>query len=208
MNRKSQSALEFLTTYGWAFLVILIMIGALAYFGVLTPGNFLPDRCVATAGFNCGEFAFYERITGFSAGSGMLVIELENGLGMDIVLGGQLTASSKYINGSTDSKYFFIVDPTDISDYNLWTTTDPFALNPLTVPPFSPSSSVGSGKTIYLGLGVQDGVAANTNYIYNFVELPEGERIKITLNGTYVPAGKTIPKQFFIETFGEIQATD
>ena len=34
MHKKSQAALEFLTTYAWAFLVIIIMIGALAYFGV------------------------------------------------------------------------------------------------------------------------------------------------------------------------------
>jgi hypothetical protein len=45
MVRKAQGALEFLMTYGWAFLVILIMIGALAYFGVLNPNRFLPDRC-------------------------------------------------------------------------------------------------------------------------------------------------------------------
>lgn len=55
-RRKAQSALEFLTTYGWAFLVILIMIGALAYFGVLDPKRFLPDKCVMTAGINCGEY--------------------------------------------------------------------------------------------------------------------------------------------------------
>lgn len=55
MFKKAQSALEFLTTYGWAFLVILIMIGALAYFGVLDPSRFLPDKCVFTTGFSCQE---------------------------------------------------------------------------------------------------------------------------------------------------------
>ncbi|MFW5746475.1 MAG: hypothetical protein ACOCWQ_02910 [Nanoarchaeota archaeon] len=54
-KKKAQSALEFLTTYGWAFLVILIMIGALSYFGVLDPSRFLPDKCVASTGFTCGE---------------------------------------------------------------------------------------------------------------------------------------------------------
>ena len=44
-NKKSQAALEFLTTYGWAFLVILIMIGALAYFGVLNPEKYPTDIC-------------------------------------------------------------------------------------------------------------------------------------------------------------------
>jgi len=33
--RKGQAAIEFLVTYGWAILIVLIAIGALAYFGVL-----------------------------------------------------------------------------------------------------------------------------------------------------------------------------
>ena len=53
--RKSQAALEFLTTYGWAFLVILIMIGALAYFGILKPSRLLPDRCTIGPEFDCQD---------------------------------------------------------------------------------------------------------------------------------------------------------
>ena len=45
-RKKGQAALEFLTTYGWAFLVILVMIGALSHFGVLNPSNLLPDKCL------------------------------------------------------------------------------------------------------------------------------------------------------------------
>lgn len=44
--KKAQAALEFLTTYGWAILVVLVMIGALAYFGVLNPSKFAAERCV------------------------------------------------------------------------------------------------------------------------------------------------------------------
>ena len=53
MFKKSQAALEFLTTYGWAFLIILIMIGALAYFGILSPSKVLPNRCTFGAEFQC-----------------------------------------------------------------------------------------------------------------------------------------------------------
>ncbi|MBN1175079.1 hypothetical protein JXA48_00390 [Candidatus Woesearchaeota archaeon] len=42
---KGQAALEFLTTYGWAFLVILVMIGGLSYFGVFDFKAKLPDSC-------------------------------------------------------------------------------------------------------------------------------------------------------------------
>lgn len=51
--KKSQSALEFLTTYGWAFLVILIMISALAYFGILNPSRVLPNRCTFGSEIQC-----------------------------------------------------------------------------------------------------------------------------------------------------------
>jgi hypothetical protein len=53
---KGQAALEFLTTYGWAFLVILIMIGTLAYFGILSPGNILPNRCTFGSEFQCLDY--------------------------------------------------------------------------------------------------------------------------------------------------------
>ena len=36
-HKKSQAAMEFLMTYGWAILVVLAAIAALAYFGVLNP---------------------------------------------------------------------------------------------------------------------------------------------------------------------------
>jgi hypothetical protein len=63
MVQKAQSALEFLTTYGWAFLVILIMIGALAYFGVLNPTRYLPERCSVDVGFECTEFSLVKSET-------------------------------------------------------------------------------------------------------------------------------------------------
>ena len=56
MRKQGQAALEFLTTYGWAFLVILIMIGALAYFGVLDPAKFLPQRCQFGTELQCQRF--------------------------------------------------------------------------------------------------------------------------------------------------------
>lgn len=49
MNRKGQAAMEFLMTYGWAIIIVLAAIGALAYFGVLSPQKLLPDRTVFPA---------------------------------------------------------------------------------------------------------------------------------------------------------------
>ncbi len=44
MRKKGQAAMEFLMTYGWAIIVVLAAIAALAYFGVLSPANLLPER--------------------------------------------------------------------------------------------------------------------------------------------------------------------
>ena len=52
-SKKSQAAMEFLMTYGWAILVVLAAIAALAYFGVLSPEKFLPQKCILQPGLAC-----------------------------------------------------------------------------------------------------------------------------------------------------------
>ena len=51
MHKKSQAALENLATYAWAILVVMIVIGALYYFDVLNPSNFLPNKCITLVFF-------------------------------------------------------------------------------------------------------------------------------------------------------------
>ncbi|NIM47575.1 MAG: hypothetical protein GTN40_05475 [Candidatus Aenigmarchaeota archaeon] len=38
---KGQTAVEYLMTYGWAILIILIVAGVLAYYGIFAPGSFV-----------------------------------------------------------------------------------------------------------------------------------------------------------------------
>jgi len=95
-SRKSQAALEFLMTYGWAILVVLVAIGALAYFGVLSPDRFLPSRCSLPSGIACTDF----KVTaGATLTTGTVDVVLRNGLGFDMTLvtvavGGCTAASS------------------------------------------------------------------------------------------------------------------
>jgi len=42
-DKNKSPSVEFLLTYGWAILVVLIVIVALAYFGVLNPERILPN---------------------------------------------------------------------------------------------------------------------------------------------------------------------
>jgi hypothetical protein len=44
---KGQTALEYILTYGWAILIILIVAGVLAYYGVFAPEGFLIKGTVA-----------------------------------------------------------------------------------------------------------------------------------------------------------------
>src|SRR3989338_6175333 len=79
-KKKAQAAMEFLMTYGWAILVVLVVIGALAYFGVLSPTKLLPDKCLFGPGIGtCTDYALTS-----GAASSTLELKLTNGLGETI----------------------------------------------------------------------------------------------------------------------------
>ncbi len=86
MFGKAQAALEFLTTYGWAFLIILIMIGTLAYFGILNPSKILPDRCNFDASFKCHDFLINGKLNTFQ-------IRIQNNVGEPISVTGLALSS-------------------------------------------------------------------------------------------------------------------
>ena len=78
-RKNSQAALEFLATYGWAFLIMLIVIAALAYFGVLSPSKLLPNRCNFGSEFACLDYVA-------SATQNTIKIRLKNSLGTPITV--------------------------------------------------------------------------------------------------------------------------
>lgn len=61
MNKKSQSAMEYLMTYGWAILVVLIALGALFYLGVFSPKT--PNTCIAVAPITCTDVKIVDGAT-------------------------------------------------------------------------------------------------------------------------------------------------
>jgi len=67
--------MEFLMTYGWVILVILVAISALAYFGVLSPGKNLPETCIFFPGISCDDF---------KADSNSVTLVITNGGGKDL----------------------------------------------------------------------------------------------------------------------------
>ena len=64
-------------TYGWAIMVVIIAIGALSYYGVLSPDKFLPNTCTLPAGIACLDHVAYASISEID-------VTLKNGLGYDL----------------------------------------------------------------------------------------------------------------------------
>ena len=57
IRKKGQAALEFLMTYGWAVLVVLIVIGAIAFFlSANNPTDLIPEQCTLSDGFFCDDY--------------------------------------------------------------------------------------------------------------------------------------------------------
>ncbi len=78
-KKRGQAAMEFLMTYGWAILVVLVVIGALAYFGVLSPDNLLPEKCTLPIMLNCRDHVVQEK-----GASDKIMVNIQNGAGKDI----------------------------------------------------------------------------------------------------------------------------
>src|SRR3989338_2437457 len=85
-SKKSQAALEFLTTYGWALLVMLVVIAVLAYFGILNPSSLLPERCNFGADIGCIDYVI--------AGNGVN-LKMKNNVGEVIVISGISVSTDK-----------------------------------------------------------------------------------------------------------------
>ncbi len=75
MDKKSQAALEYLTTYAWAFVVISVTISSMYYFGIFDFGKYLPQNCIFPSQFKCLDF---------SLNPSSVRIKLANNLGEDI----------------------------------------------------------------------------------------------------------------------------
>ncbi len=50
---RLQSAMEYLMTYGWAILIIAVVLGALFSLGVFNGTALLGTTCIATSGYTC-----------------------------------------------------------------------------------------------------------------------------------------------------------
>lgn len=87
MNKKGQAAMEFLMTYGWAILVVLAAIGALAYFGVLSPDKMVPEQTTFMAPLANIDKAVVRN-------DGSIEVVLQNNLGQTVTIANGTTGVS------------------------------------------------------------------------------------------------------------------
>lgn len=71
-----QVTLEFLMTYGWAILIIMVVIAILFYLGVFTPTQYAPSTCQLPTGLSCFAYKI--------SGSGILTLDLAQATGRQI----------------------------------------------------------------------------------------------------------------------------
>lgn len=66
---KLQSAMEYIMTYGWAILVLGVVLVTLYELNVFTPSNYVSPICTMPAGFSC--------VSNYLYGNGMIVLNIE-----------------------------------------------------------------------------------------------------------------------------------
>ena len=97
-GRRSQAAMEYVHTYGWILLSVMVIGGVLVYYNVSKVDNILPTECRLLSGMECLDVTVEDDL---------LKIVVVNGLGF------ALSNLSISINGTCDST----ANTSDINPY-------------------------------------------------------------------------------------------
>ena len=142
--------MEFLLTYGWAIVVVLVAISALAYFGVLTPGKWMPRQCIGPQGLSCIDHEMYVEPDPWGTGpdTNKVRIILKNNLGDRIYFtANKITIDDSYDCSSGCNSLLFRMDNTPIppSPNNLIANGEKFRIEIDTIVKSSTGENIPSG---------------------------------------------------------------
>ena len=113
---KGQAAIEYLTTYGWAILALVIVLGVLLFSGVLSPTYLISEECSLSSNLPC-QFGIV------SAGDKTtLSVNVTNGFQYKIKIidfnvsgkGGEATGFSEKLNQEIESGSTFAISEKQI----------------------------------------------------------------------------------------------
>jgi len=62
-GKKGQAAVEYLLTYGWAILLLVVVIGAIFASGILTPSYFIAEECYLGPNLPCNFQVYSDQTT-------------------------------------------------------------------------------------------------------------------------------------------------
>jgi len=104
---KGQAALEFVSTYGWAVLAVLVALGTLAYFGVFDVDLLLPEKCLlsGSSGLFCEDFTATQQ---------GIALRLRNVLKEDIIVSSITISSPQCIFAGQE-----FIEPDGYQDFGL-----------------------------------------------------------------------------------------
>ena len=86
MNKKAQVALEFLTTYGWVIVGVLLLFAVLFYYGSFDPTRFMPNQCNFEQGLQCTTYRFQGSTS--PASPARLILQFSNNFPYDVAFSG------------------------------------------------------------------------------------------------------------------------
>ncbi|HOI19117.1 MAG TPA: hypothetical protein PLX15_04620 [Candidatus Woesearchaeota archaeon] len=105
-KKKSQAAMEYVMTYGWAILAVMIVIGFIVNYANIDPSDFMGEECNFDIGLKCNDFAISE------SGANNIVLSVTNGFPKAI------TITKIVFSGGFSSTHTFLpsvmsISPTD-----------------------------------------------------------------------------------------------
>jgi len=91
--KRGQAALEFLFTYGWAILLVLLTVSSLMYFGIVDVSIFVQDSCSFSQNIGaCDEF----QVDITEVDNKKVKIKLTNVIGEDLIIHSCKASIHKY----------------------------------------------------------------------------------------------------------------
>ena len=99
-NKKAQIAMEFVHTYGWVMLSVVVLGGAAIYYNLQSNKQIIPLECTMFAGISCIDADVLEE--------NQLVLELVNGFGFAISnITANVTGTCNSTANTSDGNPFF-----------------------------------------------------------------------------------------------------
>ena len=194
-NSKSQSAMEYLMTYGWAILIIAVVLGALYYLGVFNSNNLAPRAQTGSckvARPNGPGTTTYISLEGVCTGQLPLFVESFDGSGS-----GYVTVSNSaywYSNSLSISVWF------QISDWNSRAVVSTYANSRNWM--FYRNAAGAPGSLYYL-IYYTNTIGGQTNFYQSYANFKLNTWYHVAMTSTF--SGSTATAQLYVN--GVLQST-